>query len=96
MSKQTTQVNFRIPVSLKKKIENAVAQKSDGSITEEVVNRLQLTFDLTQADGYHYGYRDATAHMTFALTKALKKQNIPIDEIQSIINKTMQNFDKNA
>lgn len=96
MSKQTTQVNFRIPVSLKKKIENAVAQKSDGSITEEVVNRLQLTFDLTKADGYNYGYRDATAHMTFALTAVLKKQNISIDEIQAIINKTMQNFDKNA
>lgn len=96
MSKQYTQVNFRMPVSLKKQIENVVAEKNEGSITEEIVNRLELTFDLTHAEGYNYGYRDAIAHMTFAMTAALQKQNIPMDQIQSIINETMQNFDKNG
>lgn len=100
MSKQTTQVNFRMPVSLKKKIENAVAQKvaqnGEGSITEELVRRLELSFDLSKADGYNQGYSDATAHMTFAMTAALQNFNLPLDQIQSIINDTMKNFDKNA
>lgn len=94
MSRQHTQVNFRIPVALKKQIENAVAEKNEGSITEELVSRLQLSFDLTQADGYNFGYRDATAHMTFAITKALLKHNLSIDDVQQIINDTMQDFDK--
>lgn len=95
MSRQYTQVNFRIPVLLKKQIEQAVAEKKEGSITEELVSRLQLSFDLTKADGYHHGYRDATAHMSFAVTKALLKQNLKIEEIQVIINDTMKHFDKN-
>ena len=95
MSRQYTQVNFRIPVLLKKQIEQAVANKNEGSITEELVSRLQLTFDLTKADGYNHGYRDATAHMTYAFTKALLKHDIQLKDIQDIINETMQNFDKN-
>ena len=95
MSRQYTQVNFRIPVLLKKQIEQAVANKDEGSITEELVSRLQLTFDLTKADGYNHGYRDATAHMTYAVTKALLKHDIQLNDIQDIINETMQNFDKN-
>lgn len=96
MSKQTTQVNFRMPVSLKKKIENAVAQNGEGSITEELVSRLELSFDLSKADGYNQGYCDATAHMTFAMTASLQNFNLSLDQIQSIINDTMKNFDKNA
>lgn len=95
MSKQVTQVNFRMPVTLKRQLEKAVAKKNEGSITEEVVSRLQLTFDLTKADGYNHGYRDATAHMTYAVTKALLKHDIQLNEIQDIIKETMQNFDKN-
>lgn len=94
MGRQFTQVNFRIPVDLKKKIEHAVAKKNGGSITEELVNRLELSFDLTKADGYNLGYRDATAHMTYAVTKALLKYDLPIDEVQNIINETMLHFDK--
>lgn len=96
MTKQHTQVNFRIPVKLKKQIDDVVAQKDEGSITEEVVNRLQLSFDLTKADGYNIGYRDATAHMTFAMTAALQKKGIKISDIQNIMNNVMLNFDKNA
>lgn len=95
MSREYTQVNFRIPVLLKKQIEQAVAAKKEGSITEELVSRLQLTFDLTKADGYNLGYRDATAHMSFAVTKALLKHDLKIEDIQNIINETMQSFDKN-
>lgn len=95
MSRQYTQVNFRIPISLKKQIETAVAEKNEGSLTEELVSRLQLTFDLTKADGYNFGYRDATAHMTFAITKALIKYDLPLDKVQHIINDTMKQFERN-
>lgn len=95
MSRATTQVNYRIPVELKAKLVAEVEAKDEGSITDEIVKRLELSFDLTKADGYNIGYRDATAHMTFALTLALKKQGLDFDVIQTVVNKTMANFDKN-
>lgn len=95
MSKATIQVNYRMPVELKAKIVDVVQEKDEGSITDEIVKRLELTFDLTKADGYDLGYRDAIAHMTFAVTLALRDQGLDFDVIQEVINKTMAKFDKN-
>lgn len=89
-----------MPVELKRKIDRAVAVKvannEEGSVTKEVVSRLELSFDLTRADGYNHGYTDATAHLTFAVTAALAEKGLAIDDIQSIIDQTMSNFNKNA
>lgn len=100
MSIKYSQVNVRMPTELKTKIESAVAEKvarkEEASLTKEVVNRLELTFDLTKVDGYNFGYRDATAHYTFALTAALKNKGLSLSNIQIVIDETMANFSKNT
>lgn len=44
MSKQIAQVNFRLPQSLKDQLEEA-ATINDRSTTNEIINRLQASFD---------------------------------------------------
>lgn len=99
MSIEYSQINVRIPTELKTKIESAVAEKvakkEEASLTKEVVNRLELTFDLSKADGYNLGYRDATAHYTYALTVALQDKGLSLNDIQTIIDETMANFSLN-
>jgi hypothetical protein len=100
MSIEYSQVNVRMPTELKTKIEYAVAdkvaKKEEASLTKEIVNRLELTFDLSKADGYNFGYRDATAHFTFAITAALQDKGMSIHDIQTVVDETMANFSKNT
>ncbi|MBK5646484.1 MAG: Arc family DNA-binding protein, partial [Acinetobacter sp.] len=47
MAKDYTQVNFRIPTSLKEKIDQA-AIENDQSITAEIVARLESSFNTSK------------------------------------------------
>lgn len=59
MARTDPQVNFRIPLELKERIENAAAD-SGRSITSELVTRLEASFDDEATTG-----KDASVNLKF-------------------------------
>ena len=77
MSKQIAQVNFRLPQSLKDQLEEA-ATTNDRSTTNEIINRLQASFD---NEVKHGDIRDAYSEYSqarLALIDAINRDDLAL------------------
>lgn len=77
MSKQIAQVNFRLPQSLKDQLEEA-ATINDRSTTNEIINRLQASFD---NEVKHGDIRDAYSEYNqarLALIDAINRDDLSL------------------
>lgn len=77
MSKQIAQVNFRLPQSLKDQLEEA-ATTNDRSTTNEIINRLQASFD---NEVKHGDIRDAYSEYNqarLALIDAINRDDLAL------------------
>lgn len=77
MSKQIAQVNFRLPQSLKDQLEEA-ATINDRSTTNEIINRLQASFD---NEVKHGDVRDAYSEYNqarLALIDAINRDDLAL------------------
>lgn len=77
MSKQIAQVNFRLPQSLKNQLEEA-ATTNDRSTTNEIINRLQASFD---NEVKHGDVRDAYSEYNqarLALIDAINRDDLAL------------------
>lgn len=77
MSKKIAQVNFRLPQSLKEQLEEA-ATTNDRSVTTELINRLQASFD---NEVKHGDVRDAYSEYNqarLALIDAINRDDLAL------------------
>lgn len=77
MSKKIAQVNFRLPQSLKEQLEEA-ATTNDRSVTTELINRLQSSFD---NEVKHGDVRDAYSEYNqarLALIDAINRDDLAL------------------
>lgn len=84
MSKQIAQVNFRLPQSLKDQLEEA-ATINDRSTTNEIINRLQASFD---NEVKHGDVRDAYSEYNqakLALIDAINRDDLALRD-SAILN----------
>ena len=78
MAQDYTQVNFRIPTSLKEKIESS-ALENNRSITSELVSRLEQSFE----------QHDQQQIDLLLMTEVYREQQRKIDELYNMIQKLL-------
>lgn len=78
MAQDYTQVNFRIPTSLKEKIESS-ALENNRSITSELVSRLEQSFE----------QHDQQQIDLLLMTEVYREQQRKIDELHTMVQKLL-------
>lgn len=83
MAKDYTQVNFRIPTSLKEKIDKA-ASENEQSITAEIVERLEKSFNPFDGNENQAQFlQTASISLILAAAKAFEKKGLEWSEVQN-------------
>lgn len=94
MARNDPQMNLRVPMDLKERIEKS-AFDNGRTITAEAVHRLEQSFEQNQND-FNAGYNACMAHMIIATSKALSEKDIPWVDVQKTLIEVIDDFHKIA